>query len=103
MCNFLQVQGNQRIARKRMRVSRTSDFADLSAFGVIERRNCGKGPFMEGNYLARINPCLVANRPSCGSFEIKKPVQVFFFNAMASINQPISRFGGKWAGKACRN
>jgi hypothetical protein len=34
MCNFLQVQGNQGIARRQTPVSRTSDFIDLSAFGV---------------------------------------------------------------------
>jgi hypothetical protein len=40
---FLQVQGNQVIARKLTRVRRTSDSADLSAFGAIDAEIVGKG------------------------------------------------------------
>jgi hypothetical protein len=50
MCNFLQVQGNQGIARRRTRVRRTSDSADLSAFGVFDAEIAEKGHlWMETN------------------------------------------------------
>jgi hypothetical protein len=45
MSNFLQVQENQRIARRRTSVRRTSDSADLSAFGEIDAEIAEKGHF----------------------------------------------------------
>jgi hypothetical protein len=43
MRNFLQVQGNQGIARRRTRVRRTSNSADLSRLGVIDAEISEKG------------------------------------------------------------
>ena len=50
---FLQVQGNQGIARRRTRERRTGDSADLSRLGVIDAEIAEKGHlWTETNYFA---------------------------------------------------
>ena len=51
MSNFLQVQGNQGIARRRTRVRRTSDSADCHVFSVIDAEITEKGHLWMENSL----------------------------------------------------